>query len=133
MDSQSEGGVILPQGIPVDPKRPEKGMLTPVMNAQQLTNSVLACMAGLEAHNDVLYGFVNAMRGTLVEFAEALEHIIVLVADGDPPESLTDRQDEAWHSLQDLAARLAEARQEAEDEGIPVPDATNPEDAGDGA
>ncbi len=134
MDAQSEGGVILPTGgIPVDPKRPEKGTLTPVMNAQQLTQGVLTALGGLDSLNDVLYGFVNAMRGTLVEFAEELENLAILVADGDPPESLTDRQDEAWHSLQQFVANLAEARAEAAPQEAPSAPAENPEDDGDGA
>ena len=133
MESQSDGGVILPS-YPVDPNRPEKGTMTPVMNAQQLTAGVLNALSGLEALNEVLYGFVNAMRGTLVEFAEELENIAILVADGDPPESLTDRQDEAWHSLQEFVANLAEARAQADaPEEEPSIPAENPEDDGDGA
>jgi hypothetical protein len=94
---------------------------------------VLTALGGLDSLNDVLYGFVNAMRGTLVEFAEELENLAILVADGDPPESLTDRQDEAWHSLQQFVANLAEARAEAAPQEAPSAPAENPEDDGDGA
>lgn len=136
MSEVSEGGVILPGGIPVDPADPTKGTIQPVMSAQQLTQAVLTALAGQEALNETLYGFAGAVRGSLLEAAERLEdagividYLIELAGD-EVSENLPDPVDEAHQRLLEYVSNIAGARAEADQAEAPsIPTEQNDSEA----
>ena len=115
-DERSEGGVVLPGKFPVDPNDPRKGNITPVLNAQQLTAGVMELMARTENLQGAVLQVHALVQSGLVETAELLEQLAIVVTSNEVADKDNLLLDESWNALVTYIEGRRQARAEMEAE-----------------